>query len=286
MFFKTNKNHPLAKVGIVIRNKRLRKFRNKHWAYILCVKLAMIVLTTTFSLISLIGTTNALFNDIETTGFSITAQWDIPPDDDVVWDRSSLEFIDPVIGDYKGITAIIKNVGNEDMAGTVIYEVYRTPIGSGSPKNGTKVSSGTVPMLAVNEEHSLEYTPTESGKYMFRAFQRPLHGDPNGTGGGNGNPEKDLWSSEITVTFPSINNVEQPDSDAELPADTPQQEEGTQVPDETETNDEAAPPNEESEQQETPDETEESSNESSDSTQQERTEEESEDEPNSGTDTQ
>jgi YqxM protein len=275
-------------VGIVIRNNRLRKFRNKHWAYILCVKLTVIFLTTTFSFMSLIGTTNALFNDVETTGFSITTQWDVPPDEDEVWDRSSLKFIDPVTGDYKGITAIIKNVGDRDMAGTVVYEVYMVPIGPGSPKNGTKVGSGTVPMLAVDEKHALHYTPTESGKYMFRAFQRPHHGDPNGTGGGNGNPEKDLWSEEITVIFPSLNNIEKPDSDTEIPADTPEQEEGKQELEETETNEEAAPPDEEPQQQEKPEteETEDSSNESSDSTQQEPEEEEIEGKPDSGTDTQ
>jgi YqxM protein len=272
-------------VGIVIRNKRLRKFRNKHWVYILCVQLTVIFLTTTFSLMSLIGTTNALFNDVETTSFSITTQWDVPPDDDdEVWDRSSLAFIDPVTGDYRGITAIIKNVGDRDMAGTVVYEVYMVT-GQGSPKNGTKVGEGIVPKLAVNQEHALHFTPTESGKYMFRAFQRPHHGDPNGTGG-NGNPENDLWSEEITVIFPSLNNTEKPDSDTEIPADIPQQEEGTQEPEETETNDEAAPTDEEPQQQETPEETEDSNNESSDSTQQEPAEEEIEDEPDSGTDTQ
>lgn len=239
---------------------------------------------------SLIGNTNALFNDVETTGFSITTQWDVPPDEDEheVWDRSSLDFIDPVTGDYRGITAIIKNVGDQDMAGTVVYEVYMVPIGPGSPKEGTKVGDGIVPKLTVNQEHSLHYTPTEPGKYMFRAFQRPHHGDPNGTGGGNGNPENDLWSEEITVNFPSLDKVEQPDSDTEIPAETPQQEEGTQEPEGTENNDEAAPPAEEPQQQETPEpeETEDSSNESLDSTQQEPAKEESDDEPDTGTDTQ
>jgi YqxM protein len=252
------------------------------------VKLTVIFFTTTFSLMSLMGTTNALFNDVETTSFSITTQWDVPPDEDEIWDRSSLKFIDPVTGDYRGITAIIKNVGDRDMAGTVVYEVYMVT-GKGSPKDGTKVGSGIVPKLAVNEELALHFTPTESGKYMFRAFQRPHHGDPNGTGGGNGNPENDLWSGEITVNFPSLNKVEKPDSDTEIPADTPQQDnEGTQETDKTEIIDEAAPPDEESQQQETPEpeETDDSTNESSDNTQQEPAEEKIEDEPESGTDTQ
>jgi YqxM protein len=259
-------------VGIVIRNKRLRKFRNKHWAYILCVKLAAIVLTTTFSLMSLIGTTNALFNDVEKTSFSIQSQWDVPPDEDEVWDRSSLKFIDPVTGDYQGITAIIKNVGDRDMAGTVDYEVYW--IGKGNPKNGEKVGGGIVPALGTGKSHELNYTPSKSGNYMFKAYQRPNHGDPNGTGqgGGNGNPENVLWSAEITVTFPSL-NVEQPDSgDTELPAENPQQNnEGTQESIETEQNDELTNPNSEPQQQDPTDETE--SNESSESTQQEPIEE-------------
>jgi YqxM protein len=274
-------------VGIVIRNKRLRKFRNKHWTYILCVKLTVIVLTTTFSLMSLIGTTNALFNDVETKSFSITTQWEVPPDEDEVWDRSSLKFIDPVTGDYKGITAIIKNVGDRDMAGTVVYEVYW--IESGNPKNGEKVGGGIVPALGTGNSHELNYTPSKSGNYMFKAYQRPNHGDPNGTGKGgrNGNPENALWSAEITVIFPSL-NVEQPDSgdgDTELPAEKPQQEnEGNQEPNETEPNDELTTPNPESDLQEPPNEAED--NENSESTQQEPIEENPEDQPDSVTDTQ
>jgi YqxM protein len=272
-------------VGIVIRNKRLRKFRNKHWAYILYVKLAAIVLTTSFSLVSLIGTTNALFNDVERTSFSIQSQWDVPPDEDEVWDRSSLEFIDPVTGDYKGITAIIKNVGDRDMGGTVAYEVYW--IESGNPKNGEKVGSGIVPALGTGKSHELIYTPSKSGKYMFKAYQRPNHGDPNGKGkgGGNGNPENALWSAEITIIFPSLNTEHPESGDTKLPAENPQQNnEGTQEPNETEPNDELTTPNPEPNQQESPDETE--SNESSESTQQEPMDENPEDQPDPGIDTQ
>jgi YqxM protein len=172
-------------VGIVIRNKRLRKFRNKHWAYILTIKITAVFYITIFSSIALIGATNAYFNDTETLTLPLkTTLW---------WDKSSLEFIGEA-NDSSGVSATIKN-GGDKMAGTVPYEVWFSP--DENPKNGKLLAEGIVPILDKNEVYTLHYSTTQPGKYMFKAYQRPGHG--NKDVGGNGNLNQELWSNEIVI---------------------------------------------------------------------------------------
>ncbi len=113
-------------------------------------------------------------------------------DDD--WDKSSLKFIDQG-GDCDEIWAEIMNgQDSEDMKDTVQYKVYYSPTGNPKPEHGgTVVATGTVSELESGASEALTYNPTEPGKYMFWASQRPGHP-------GQG----ELWSDEI-----SVNNCEE-----------------------------------------------------------------------------
>jgi YqxM protein len=184
-------------VGIVIRNKRLRKFRNKHWTYLFIVKVTTVFYVMTFSMMFLIGTTTAFFNDKETVKLPLKAVWEIenPPEENGDWDKSSLEFIG-VSSDVNQISATLIN-GGDDMAGTVEYEVWWNSDDKNPMKGELVYDNGIVPALKHKGEHTLTFIPTKPGNYKFKAYQRPGHG--NKTTGGNGNQEQVLWSGTITV---------------------------------------------------------------------------------------
>lgn len=99
----------------------------------------------------------------------------------------------------KTVSAVIKNSGN-DMKGTVPFEVWWAE--KGNPKEGIKVGDGTVPALKSGETFNLKFSTEKPGNYMFKAYQRPNHGDPNNKkeSKGNGNAEGALWSEQITIT--------------------------------------------------------------------------------------
>jgi YqxM protein len=99
-------------------------------------------------------------------------------DDETPWDRSSLLFASGCEGDCGEITAEVCNGADEDMAGPTTWELYW--IASGNPKNGVVIASGTINPLAAGECQTLTYNPGAnpngaSGKYMFKAYQRPGH---------------------------------------------------------------------------------------------------------------
>ncbi len=91
-----------------------------------------------------------------------------------LWDKSSLSFRSGCSGDCEEITALVCNGdGSKDMAGPTNYEVYYKA--SGNPKDGIVISSGQIPALRAGQCHTLSYTPTQDGNYMFKAYQRPGH---------------------------------------------------------------------------------------------------------------
>jgi hypothetical protein len=137
------------------------------------------------------------------------------------------------------VSAVIKNGGN-DMAGTVPYEVWWAE--KGNPKEGIKVGDGMVPALKSGETFNLKFSTEKPGNYMFKAYQRPNHGDPNNKkeSKGNGNAEGALWSEQITVTgsIPDMQpkpekGNEQQGQQAEIatPVDEQSKESDTQTPD-------------------------------------------------------
>jgi len=91
-----------------------------------------------------------------------------------------------ISGNTTQVYAVVYNNGSA-MTGQVTWEVYYAA--SGNPKNGTIIESGAIPALGAGESHTITYTPTEAGKYMFKAYQETGHP-------GQG----ELWSDEINVT--------------------------------------------------------------------------------------
>lgn len=155
-----------------------------------------------FIIIVNIGTSNALFNDIESTHASIaTTSWgndnEPPPDDD--WDKSSLYFKEEYECQVKEneISVWICNGGDKDMQGTTTWNVYWA--NNGNPKNGIEIFQ-TLPELGplqAGECELLTYdTEGTDGNYMFKAFQRSGH---PGTG--------ELWSETCSI---SGSEIEQP----------------------------------------------------------------------------
>lgn len=80
------------------------------------------------------------------------------------------------------------------MAGTTTWELYY--IEKGNPKDGTVVDQGTIPKLAAGEVYRIESTVTQPGNYMFKAYQRPGHGNPQNPIDPN-DPLKPIWSDGI-----------------------------------------------------------------------------------------
>ena len=100
------------------------------------------------------------------------------------WDRSSLEATG-AYSDCVNVYAVVRNSGDRDMAGTVVWELYYAP--SGNPKNGNIVATGTVPALKTGESATI-FSPASqgTGNYMFKIYQREGHP-------GQG----ELWSAAI-----------------------------------------------------------------------------------------
>ncbi|WP_322741823.1 amyloid fiber anchoring/assembly protein TapA [Fictibacillus phosphorivorans] len=166
-----------------MRVKRLRKFRNKNWSYVLCMKLGLIFYSMTFSILYLTGYTSAYFNDNESvTGVIQAGTW---------WDKSSLTFVtkqNQTKSDAlcTSIDMTIKNAGDGNRIGPVRYEVWWAE--TGNPKNGLKVSEGEVKALNSGESEILSHSPDKEGTYKFKAFQSEGHP-------GQG----ELWSEDLKV---------------------------------------------------------------------------------------
>jgi YqxM protein len=164
--------------------KRLRKFRNKNYYYLMFMKIGIIFYLSTFTILHLTGTTKAYFSDqAEVTGV-FNFSWV------ELWDKSSLEFTNSKVTGASQCTpveAVIKNGGDRDMKGTVVYEVWWAE--KGNPKDGVKVAEGQVKALKSGETETLTFTPNKNGYYKFKAMQRPGHP-------GQG----ELWSESIAVS--------------------------------------------------------------------------------------
>jgi TasA anchoring/assembly protein len=104
-----------------------------------------------------------------------------------VWDKSGLEFIDQGFACEEGgtIWAKVTNLGDEAMAGPTDWELWFAA--SGPPKSGELMATGEVPALDVGQEHLVsEATVGGSGRYIYKAYQRPGHPGENA-----------LWSGAI-----------------------------------------------------------------------------------------
>lgn len=105
--------------------------------------------------------------------------------DSATWDKSSLYFQVSCTSSCESIQAEVCN-GGEDMDTGSVYQVYYAA--TENPKNGTQVSSGSIPALKTNECTLLSYIPISGGNYMFRALQAIGH------------PGKgELWSEQCTI---------------------------------------------------------------------------------------
>lgn len=189
-----------------IRDTRVRKFKSKYKRFVLAFKI--ITLWYGFLILGMQWDTgtNASFNDIEKVNSAIgTAVWS--------WDRSSLQFLDENTGygfcnsEIKGFYSDLANIG-EQMMGSTVFEIYYVQSGEGPNKNnpGVKIFTGEVPALKSGQTIRLLYTPDLStlkpGKYKFKAYQRPGHGDPQGKDPSSG--LKELWGQEIEVALTDI----------------------------------------------------------------------------------
>jgi YqxM protein len=182
--------------GRTIRCSRLRKFKEKGRSLGVLAQIVAIWYITIFTAIYFTSDTGASFNDVEVIENSLHTEWEIPETEE--WDKSSLSFVNNNNGgnNKRGtsnqnscleISSAIQNgKDSRDMQGPVKYEIYYAE--KGNPKNGTVVVTGEVPALKSGETFQPEYQPTENGKYMFKAYQRPNH-----PGAG------ELWSEEIQV---------------------------------------------------------------------------------------
>jgi YqxM protein len=105
-----------------------------------------------------------------------------------IWDKSSLVFVNQG-SDCEGggnVWVTVKNSGSEAMASPTPWELWYAS--SGSPKSGEVIATGEIPVLDIEQTHLISTAAIRgSGKYMFKAYQRPGH---PGTGV--------LWSDGIT----------------------------------------------------------------------------------------
>jgi hypothetical protein len=111
------------------------------------------------------------------------------------WDRSSLEFVSAgwnCLGQRAVVFSLIKNSGDGDMEGPVLWELHFDP-NRDPNKNfpGEIVTTGMVPALKNGEEYQIVADAEATGHYSFRAEQRPGH---PGTG--------ELW---VSVGFLDLN---------------------------------------------------------------------------------
>lgn len=189
-----------------IRYTRVRKFESKYKKYVLGCKI--IILWYGFLILGMQWDTgtNASFNDIEKVSATIeTDVWS--------WDRSSLQFSDKNKGygfcssEIKSFYSELINVG-EKMMGSSAFEIYYVESGEGPNKKnpGVKIFTGEIPALKSGQTIRLLYTPDlptlKTGKYKFKAYQRPGHGDPQGKDPSAESQE--LWGQEIAVTKTDI----------------------------------------------------------------------------------
>ncbi|MCP3739746.1 amyloid fiber anchoring/assembly protein TapA [Rossellomorea sp. BNER] len=222
------------------------------------MKVAIIFYALSITLINMLGSTNAYFSDSDSgTGRIQAGTWEVDPPPEEEWDRSSLSFTGPVLNNEGTISSTIINNGS-DMAGTVAYEVWW--IEKGNPKKGQKVADGIVPALKSGLSTTLEYKTTKPGSYMFKAYQRPNHGDPNNNkdnNKGNGNTEGALWSESITVTAQAPAQKSETEKEAEQKApevksSTPENKEETPKPPVQKTEPAPPAPKEEAPKEEAP----------------------------------
>lgn len=190
-----------------MRSKRERKHRKRFKTLAIGTQILLI-----WTSLIIVGTqinsyTNASFNDIEDLTASLDVAEGEPPGDGI-WDRSSLEFSANGYGfcteGIKGLFSDLINSGDGDMAGKSLFEVHYVEDGPGPNKNhpGTVIYQGEIKALKSNELTRLIYAQDldslAPGKYKFKAYHRPGHGDPN-----NNNPDADLKSiwGEQTITI-------------------------------------------------------------------------------------
>lgn len=146
---------------------------------------------------TLTGQTNAYFSDNDTvTGTIQAGTWETEEascsenGQHGDWDCSSLKFVGGEKYIDNKIFTHIKNTGS-DMKTNGTYEIYY--IEKGNPKNGKPVGDVlTFAPIKEGLEIELSFTPTQSGTYMFKAYQ---HKDHPGQG--------ELWSAEIKVDLKS-----------------------------------------------------------------------------------
>ena len=89
------------------------------------------------------------------------------------WDNSSLEFVDGCAVACDKIATQLCNHGDQSMAEPSSYEVWYSV--TGNPKFGALVATGAIPVLGKDQCINLEYVPTATGNYKFKAWQRSGH---------------------------------------------------------------------------------------------------------------
>jgi YqxM protein len=113
-----------------------------------------------------------------------------------IWDKSSLVIVNQG-SDCEGsgnVWVTVKNSGSEAMASPTPWELWYAS--SGSPKSGEVIATGEIPVLDVEQTYLISTAAIRgSGKYMFKAYQRPGH---PGTGV--------LWSDGITFDTSQCGN--------------------------------------------------------------------------------
>ncbi|MBP1948183.1 amyloid fiber anchoring/assembly protein TapA [Virgibacillus litoralis] len=166
--------------------------------------------------------TNASFNDIEEINGKLHVNWEQddvkdPPPEEEYWDKSSLKFSgdNAEYGfcerDVSGLLSGIINGGGGDMNGESEYDVhYHQEKDPNKNRLGDVVYTGVIQPLKSGESTILKFEPDnlsdlEPGKYKFKAYQRPGHGDPNNeTPDG---PLMEIWGNKaITITQDDINS--------------------------------------------------------------------------------
>ncbi|WP_018931005.1 amyloid fiber anchoring/assembly protein TapA [Gracilibacillus lacisalsi] len=171
-----------------MRSKRIIKYRNKYKKGIIAVQILIILYAALFSISQLTSNTSAFFNHSSAVNFSIpTGSW---------WDGSDLLFIGKGNQNLNDacppveFSVEIKNNGYS-MIDPTNYEIFY--IENGNPKNGEKISEGTLEAMQAGEITTISYQAEEEGFYVVKAYQHPDY---------EGEAEKVIWSEKIKVKCP------------------------------------------------------------------------------------
>ncbi|MFD2655547.1 amyloid fiber anchoring/assembly protein TapA [Gracilibacillus thailandensis] len=171
-----------------MRSKRIIKYRNKYKKGIIAVQILIILYAALFSISQLTSNTSAFFNHSSAVNFSIPAgSW---------WDGSDLLFTGKGNQNLNDacppveFSVEIKNNGYS-MIGPTNYEIFY--VENGNPKNGEKISEGTLEAMQAGEITTISYQTEEEGFYVVKAYQHPDY---------EGEAEKVIWSEKIKVKCP------------------------------------------------------------------------------------